>query len=126
MTASASRDPVREVSNRIFMRVSGRNLRAYSIVRHTGARTGKEYSNPVSAYPLGDGFVIPVLYGRESRWVQNALAAGRLTLRTKNHDYRLERPELIGTERALEAFPCWQRAMLQARRTKDYLFAHRA
>jgi len=125
VTASTSRDPVRGLSNRLFLRISGRRLRAYSVVRHTGARTGREYTNPVSAYPLGDGFVIPVLYGRESRWVQNALATGGLTLRTRNRDHRLERPELIGAAQALGAFPRWQRAMLTARRIEDYLYAHR-
>jgi len=123
VTASTSRDPVRGLSNRLFLRISGRRLRAYSVVRHTGARTGREYRNPVSAYPRGDGFVIPVLYGRESRWVQNALATGGLTLRTRNRDHRLERPELIGAAQALAAFPRWQRAMLTARHIEDYLYA---
>ena len=125
MTTPSTGDPVRASANRVFMRISGRSLRAYSIVRHTGARTGRVYSNPVSAYPLDDGFVIPVLYGRESRWVINALATGHLTLRTKNRDHPLERPELIGQEQAMPAFPLWQRTMLRTRGIQDYLFAHR-
>jgi len=34
-------------------------------VKHAGRNSGREYQNPVSAYPFGDGFVIPVLYGIE-------------------------------------------------------------
>lgn len=120
------KDPVRAASNRFFLRISGGRLRAYSLVRHVGAKTGREYSNPVSAYPFGDGFVIPVLYGRESRWVRNALAAGRLTLRTKGQDHALVRPELVDRARVAQGLPRWQRVLLRARRIDDFLLAHRA
>jgi hypothetical protein len=86
MTAMAEepkRDPVRSLSNRIFLAISGKWFRAYSIVRHVGRTSGRQYRNPVSAYPLGDGFVIAVLYGAESNWVRNVMAAGGFTLQTK-------------------------------------------
>ena len=126
MTTTPRRDPVRSLSNRIFLMISGRRLRAYSVVRHLGARTGREYTNPVSAYPLEDGFVIPVLYGPESRWVRNALATGRLTLRTMGRDHPLTNPELVTASRALAAVPCWQRTMLTARAVDTFLLAHAA
>ena len=68
MAEASRRDPVRSFANRIFLTISGRWLRAYSIVRHVGRTSGRAYRNPVSAYPLGDGFVIPVLYGTLSQW----------------------------------------------------------
>jgi hypothetical protein len=80
-------------------------LRAYSIVRHVGLTSGRAYQNPVSAYPLGDGFVIAVLYGAQSQWVRNVMVAGRFTLRTKGRDYLLERPEIIPPAQALTALP---------------------
>ena len=55
------RDAARPASNRVFHKISGRRLRAYSIVKHVGPRSGREYVNPAIAYPLGDGFVIPIL-----------------------------------------------------------------
>jgi len=73
---------MRSLSNRIFLKISGKWFRAYSIVKHTGRRSGREYRNPVSAYPLEDGFVIAVLYGAQSQWVRNVMATGRLTLLT--------------------------------------------
>ena len=63
MAEEPKRDPVRSLSNRIFLKISGKWFRAYSIVRHVGRTSGRQYRNPVSAYPLGDGFVIAVLYG---------------------------------------------------------------
>ena len=52
------RDAARPMSNRLFLKISGGRLRAYSIVKHVGRRSAREYVNPANAYPLGDGFVI--------------------------------------------------------------------
>jgi deazaflavin-dependent oxidoreductase (nitroreductase family) len=120
------RDPVKSISNRIFLAISGGCLRAYSLVRHVGRTSGREYRNPVSAYPLGDGFVIAVLYGTGSQWVRNVMAAGRFDLRTKGRDHSLERPEIIPPIRALPAFPAYQRGMLRTRKIQDFVWAHRA
>ncbi len=126
MAAAPRRDPVRSLANRIFLMISGRWFRAYSIVRHVGRTSGREYQNPVSAYPLGDGFVIPVLYGAQSQWVRNVMAAGRFTLRTKGRDYPLERPEIIPPARALAAYPPLLRRVMRSQKTQDFVWAHRA
>jgi hypothetical protein len=115
-----------KLRSRIFMTLSGRWLRAYSIVRHVGRSFGREDQNPVSAYPLGDGFVMPVLYGTQSQWVRNVMAAGRVTLRTKGQDHLLERPELIPPQRALAAYPLLLRWVIQGQRVEQFVRAHRA
>jgi deazaflavin-dependent oxidoreductase (nitroreductase family) len=94
-------------------------------VRHVGRTSGREYRNPVSAYPLGDGFVIPVLYGAQSQWVRNVMAAGRFTLRTKGRDYQLERPELIPAAQALAAYSALLRRIMRSQRTQAFVWAHR-
>jgi deazaflavin-dependent oxidoreductase (nitroreductase family) len=126
MAAVSKRDPVRSLANRVFLLVSGRWFRAYSIVRHVGRTSGRAYQNPVSAYPLGDGFVIPVLYGTQSQWVRNVMAAGRFTLRTKGRDYPLERPELIPPAQALAAYPALFRRIMRSQQTQAFVWAHRA
>jgi len=118
--------PMRSLSNRIFLKISGKWFRAYSIVKHTGRRSGREYRNPVSAYPLEDGFVIAVLYGAQSQWVRNVMATGRLTLRTKGRDHLLERSEIITPAQALPAFPAPARRMLRSRNIHDFVWAHPA
>jgi len=125
MAQASMRDPVRSVANRIFLGISGRWFRAYSLVRHVGRTSGRAYQNPVSAYPLGDGFVIPVLYGAQSQWVRNVMAAGRFTLRTKGRDYPLERPEIIPPAQALAAYPPLLRRRMRSIRTRDFVWAHR-
>ena len=126
MAAGSKRDPVRSLANRVFLLVSGRWFRAYSIVRHMGRTSGRAYQNPVSAYPLGDGFVIPVLYGTQSQWVRNVMAAGRFTLRTRGRDYPLERPELIPPAQALAAYPALLRRIMRSQQTQAFMWAHRA
>jgi deazaflavin-dependent oxidoreductase (nitroreductase family) len=126
MAAVSKRDPVRSLANRVFLLVSGRWFRAYSIVRHVGRTSGRAYQNPVSAYPLGDGFVIPVLYGTQSQWVRNVMAAGRFTLRTKGRDYPLERPEVIPPAQALAAYPALLRRIMRSQQIQAFVWAHRA
>jgi deazaflavin-dependent oxidoreductase (nitroreductase family) len=126
MAAVSKRDPVRSLANRGFLTISGRWFRAYSIVRHVGRTSGRAYQNPVSAYPLGDGFVIPVLYGTQSQWVRNVMAAGRFTLRTKGRDYLLERPELIAPAQALGAYPALLRRIMRSQQIQAFVWAHRA
>lgn len=113
------------IANRVLVRVAGGPLRAYSLVVHTGRSSGRVYRNPVSAYPLGDGFVLPVLYGEDSNWVRNALAGG-LTLRTRGVDHRLERVAVIGAAQALPAFPRYQRALLRARGIEAFVWGRPA
>jgi deazaflavin-dependent oxidoreductase (nitroreductase family) len=108
MAAVSKRDPVRSLANRVFLMISGRWFRAYSIVRHVGRTSGRAYQNPVSAYPLGDGFVIPVLYGTQSQWVRNVMAAGRFTLRTKAATIRWSgRSSLLPRRRWPPIRPCY-------------------
>jgi hypothetical protein len=121
----AKRNSARSLSNRVFLMISGRWLRAYSIVYHVGRKSGRKFRNPISAYPAGDGFVIAVLYRAESNWVRNVLAAGEFTLRTKGRDYLLERPEIIAPAQALPAFPPLSRRMMRSRGIKDFVWGHR-
>ena len=124
MPTRTKRDPVRAATNRLFLKISGRRLRAYSIVKHVGRRSGREYANPASAYPLGDGFVIPILYGRDSQWVRNVFDTGQVTVVTHGREHALQRPEIISTTKALPAFPRWQQRALKSRAIENFLWAH--
>lgn len=126
MAQEAKRDPVRTLSNRIFMTISGRWFRSYSIVNHVGRTSGRRFRNPVSAFPRGDGYVIAVLYGLESQWVRNVMAARSFTLRTKGRDHVLERPEIIGPGQALPALPRLARRNALSRGIQHFVWAHGA
>ena len=124
MAQEAKPDPVRTLSNRIFMTISGRWFRSYSTVNHVGRTSGRRFRNPVSAFPLG--YVIAVLYGLESQWVRNVMAAGSFTLRTKGRDHVLERPEIIGPGQALPALPRLARRNALSGGIQHFVLAHGA
>jgi hypothetical protein len=69
-----------------------------STLHHIGRRSGRAYTTPLSAYPLGDGFVLAVAYP-EVDWCRNILAAGTCLLTWNGEDYLLERPEMIPLSR---------------------------
>ena len=46
------------------------------IVIHVGRRTRTVYRTPVIVFRTKDGFRFALTYGRDSEWVQNALAHG--------------------------------------------------
>lgn len=65
----------RVVSNPIQSRWAGR-LPPWAIIEHTGRKSGATYRTPVLAATRGDCIYVAILYGEESDWVRNLLAAG--------------------------------------------------
>lgn len=60
----------RSILNPLTLRIAGNHLRIYAAVQHRGRHSGQTYSTPVVARPLGDGFVIPLPYGKQVDWCQ--------------------------------------------------------
>ncbi len=107
--------------NRLTLKLAGGSLSPFSIVRHTGRRTGKPYSTPVIVEPLGEGLVIAFTYGPEVDWYRNILAAGSCVIRRSGRDYACFHPELIDGNSALPAFPFFLRTILQIVGTSKFL-----
>lgn len=114
-------------SNALFLKIAGGRLRAYSVLKHRGRRSGREYVTPLSAYSLGDGFVMAVLYGEAKNvdWVRNVMEASRCVLKTCGEEYVLEGPEIIPASQALAAFPPLLRVVYRARGIHEFVWAHR-
>ena len=100
------RDRVRQfnknVLNPVVLPLAGSRLRFYAIVRHVGRRSGRSYSTPVVAESTADGFVIPLLYGKQDDWYRNVMASNGGTLFWCGQEYTVGEPELIDEARALE------------------------
>lgn len=96
----------------------------HAAVKHVGRRSGRSYTTPVVAMPLGDGFVIPLVYGSSVDWCRNVLAAGTCTLIWKKQEYTLERSEIIQQAQALKAFPLGLRLYYPVGGVKEYLWLH--
>ena len=102
-------------------------MRAYSALKHRGRSSGREYITPLSAYPLGDGFVMAVLYGEAKNvdWARNVMEASWCVLKTCGEEYVLEKPEIISASQALAAYPPLLRLVYRSRGIHEFVWAHR-
>ena len=80
---------------------AGRKNGYAAVIRHTGRKSGKQYSTPVGAERVQDGFIIPLGYGPRVDWLQNVLAAGRATLSANGETHEVTEPEVIDAATAL-------------------------
>ncbi|GCE15425.1 nitroreductase/quinone reductase family protein [Tengunoibacter tsumagoiensis] len=121
-----SRSQLNKKSNVIFLKIAGGPLRAYSLLKHIGRSSGKEFATPLTAYPLGDGFVIALLYGNATKvnWCHNVMASGKCIIKTHGQEYVLGRPEIISAAQALPAYPPLFRWVYQSRDIQQFLWVH--
>jgi len=87
--------------NPLMLRLAGSKYWYASVVRHTGRRSGKQYSTPIVADRVGDRLIIPLPYGTQVDWVRNVLTAGEATVIRKGKTYHVADPELISSSEAL-------------------------
>jgi deazaflavin-dependent oxidoreductase (nitroreductase family) len=87
--------------NPLMVQLAGRKHWYAAAIKHTGRRSGKQYTTPVVAERIADGFVIPLPYGTDVDWLQNVRAAGRATISSQGEDYEVVQPEIIDAAAAL-------------------------
>lgn len=96
----------RRFTNPRAMRSAGTPGAYASIIRHRGRTSGKDYETPVVPVPDGEeAFVIVLPYGPGADWVRNVLAAGSATVVREGEVIPVNRPEIVGIERAAGLFP---------------------
>lgn len=98
--------------NPLMVQLAGHKHWYAAAIRHTGRRSGKQYTTPVVAERIADGFVIPLPYGTDVDWLQNVRAAGRATITSQGDDYEVGQPEIIDAATALP--------MLSAQRRRTF------
>ena len=81
--------------------LAGRRNSYAAVIRHTGRKSGKQYSTPVGAERTPDGFVIPLGYGTQVDWLRNVLAAGHAAITADGETHDVAEPELIDAATAL-------------------------
>jgi deazaflavin-dependent oxidoreductase (nitroreductase family) len=93
----------------------------FSVVRHSGRRSGRTFETPVAARRVRDGFVLALAFGSGANWYRNLLAAGSGVIRWRGVDYPIGAPEPMGEQEALVAFLPIQRAGLRAADIDGYI-----
>jgi deazaflavin-dependent oxidoreductase (nitroreductase family) len=93
----------------------------FSVVRHTGRRSGRAFETPVAARRTADGFVLALAFGPSAHWYRNLVAAGGGIIRWRGVDHPVGAPEPIGIDEALATFNAIQRAGLRAAGIDGYI-----
>jgi deazaflavin-dependent oxidoreductase (nitroreductase family) len=84
----------RVVTNRVLGPLA-RYLPGFGIVWHVGRRSGRIYRTPVNVYRRGGGYVIALMYGAQSQWVRNVVAAGGADIESRGRRLHLVDPEVV-------------------------------
>jgi deazaflavin-dependent oxidoreductase (nitroreductase family) len=102
---NAARRFHRAVGNPLQMRSAGTPGRYASVLRHQGRTTGRTYETPVWAVPAEDGFVIAIVYGSGTDWLQNVLASGAAAIVHDGHVCAVGQPEIVPMDSVRAYFP---------------------
>ncbi len=118
---NALRTSNRYLLNPLMLRRAGHRNRYAAAIKHTGRRSGKQYTTPVVAERITDGFVIPLPYGTSVDWLQNVRAAGRATILSQGESYDVVQPEIIDAATALPLLSAQRRRTFQRVGIDGYL-----
>src|SRR6266705_4334519 len=93
--------PMTKVLNPLIVKLAGRrHFRMAAQIRHTGRRSGRIYTTPVSARRSGDMVVIALTFGNQSDWARNVRSAGGGTIRIEGEDYDVTQPQIVSRQEA--------------------------
>ena len=84
----------RVVTNRVLGPFA-RYVPGFALVSHVGRRSGRTYRTPVNLFRRGDDYVIALMYGADSQWVRNVLAAGGADVETRGRRLHLVGPDVV-------------------------------
>jgi deazaflavin-dependent oxidoreductase (nitroreductase family) len=83
----------KRVTNPIQSRYAAR-IAPWIMLLHIGRTSGRPYRTPMWAWKRGDRLMIVILYGEQSNWVRNVLAADGAEVIRAGRTYRLRNPRI--------------------------------
>ena len=93
----------------------------FSIVRHVGRRSGKQYETPLIVVPISNGFVAELTYGPNVDWYKNVVAAGGCTLIRNGKEYVIDKLEPLDADTGRAAFPLPAQLILRLLKRQHYV-----
>lgn len=95
-----------EINKRVFNPRAAKQQDKWVLLTHEGRASGRTYQTPLEAFRVGDSYLFILMYGTESDWVRNVLAAGRARLREKGGgEVELRQPRLVPENEFWELMP---------------------
>ena len=112
--------------NRATSRAARSGRGPFSLVRHTGRKTGRTYETPLILAAYGPDFVAELTYGPRVEWYRNVVAAGRCTVVFKGVEYPIDRVEPCDPEVGRTAFGYPAALLLRVLRRHEFRLLRRA
>ncbi|WP_068401330.1 nitroreductase family deazaflavin-dependent oxidoreductase [Kribbia dieselivorans] len=83
---------------------SGRRvLPLFAVMHHVGRRSGASYATPIAVVPSDPTVIlIGLVWGTDTNWARNVIAAGGATLRWRGRDVTLTRPRIVDAATAAQ------------------------
>ena len=91
------------------------------VLTHVGRSSGRVYQTPLEAHPVDGGYIFILMYGSDSDWVKNILAAGTARLSVNGAEIDLESPRLLTKDAAAQQLPSTTKAPPNFLRVTEYL-----
>ena len=76
------------------LRPLSKKLPGFSVIKHRGRTSGKEFETIVTSYRKGDVLAIMLAHGK-TNWVKNILAAGQADIHVGGADLHLVNPRVV-------------------------------
>lgn len=95
---------VGRINKRVFNKLELKRG-ARPVLAHVGRSSGRTYRTPLDAHPVEGGYIFILMYGSDSDWVKNVMAAGTAGLTVGEDEFELTSPRLVSKEVAWEQVP---------------------
>jgi len=105
--------------NPLTLRAARRGRGPFSLVRHTGRRTGRVFEAPVVLAERPDGLVAELTYGDRVNWYRNIVAGGGEIVH-RGRTYRILSVETLPAEEGLRAFGGFRGLLLRMLRRHEF------
>src|SRR3954451_20621221 len=99
--------------NRLTTRVASSGHGPFSLVRHVGRRSGRQYETPLILARVPGGFVAELTYGPDVDWYKNVVAAGGCTVVHHGREHVVRHVLRCSPEQGLAAYPTFERVVLR-------------
>jgi deazaflavin-dependent oxidoreductase (nitroreductase family) len=105
--------------NPLTLRAARSGRGPFSLVRHTGRKSGRVFEAPLLLAEHPDGLVAELTYGDSVNWYRNVVAGGGEVVH-RGRTYRIDSVEPLPTADGLRAFGGFREAVLRMLRRDEF------
>jgi hypothetical protein len=112
--------------NPLTIRAAKAGRGPFSLVKHVGRKSGKQYETPIIVAPVAGGFVVELTYGDDVAWYRNTVAANGCVLVVDGVDHVIDGVQPMSAAEGLAAYPPSRRAILKLLRRRHFVLFREA